>query len=64
LLAGHVQDSPWNKKAGHIRQTEITKHEAAEEYIHTFAKIVQEHDLTPEQINNTIKMGLLWCSLW
>jgi hypothetical protein len=34
--------------------------EAAEEYIDTFAKIVQEHDLKPEQIHNADETGLLW----
>jgi hypothetical protein len=34
--------------------------EAAEEYIDTFAEIVQEHDLAPEQIYNANEMGLLW----
>jgi hypothetical protein len=34
--------------------------EAAEEYIDTFVKIMQEHDLPPEQIYNANETGLLW----
>jgi hypothetical protein len=41
-------------------EQKLSDQEAAEEYIDTFPKIVQEHDLTLEQIYNANETGLLW----
>jgi hypothetical protein len=41
----------------------LSDQEAAEEYIDTFARLMQQHDLTPEQIHNANEIGLFWYGL-
>jgi hypothetical protein len=48
------------RKLGISDEQKSSDQEAAEEYIDTFAKVVQEHDLTPVQIYNADETGLLW----
>jgi hypothetical protein len=59
-LGSWVQDSTGDKKLDIPGEKKLSNQEAAEGYIDTSARIVQELNLTPEKIYNANEAGLFW----